>query len=189
MDGRIRVLSTANGPCPAQIMLVGEAPGRLGAERSGEPFAGDESGRRLERLITAAGWRRAEVFITNAVLCNPQDTQGRNRPPRMREVTNCTCWLARQVELVDPILVVALGRVALRALQRTAHHEIALRDAGAPPVRWNDRWLAVTYHPSARAAIHRPLERQLADFEALGDWWGSRATTVCTQRSDRRAPI
>lgn len=176
MDGRVRVLSTANGPCPAHIMLIGEAPGRLGAERTGEPFTGDASGRRLERLITAAGWRRDELLITNAVLCNPQDPQGRNRSPRTREIASCSSWLARQIQLVDPILVVGLGRVALTALQHITPHAIAVTDAGSPPVRWNNRWLAVTYHPSARAAIHRPLERQLADFEALGDWWRAQET-------------
>ena len=175
MDGRVRVLSSANGPCPAEIMLIGEAPGRLGAERTGQPFSGDESSRRLEHLIGAAGWGRSDVFITNAVLCNPQDAGGRNRSPRAEEVANCSGWLTRQIELVDPILVVALGRVALAALGRVRHHGLSLADAGSVPVRWGKRRLAVAYHPSARAAIHRPIERQLADFAALGAWWRPRA--------------
>lgn len=152
-------------------MLVGEAPGRLGAQRSGVPFDGDVAGQRLARLITAAGWSREELFITNAVLCNPLDERGRNRPPKAAEVTRCTVWLTRQLELVNPTLVVALGRVAMDALRRIDAHELTLRDAGLRPSSWSQRWLAAAYHPSARAAIHRPLERQIADFEVLGDWW------------------
>src|SRR5919202_821569 len=81
MEGRRRVLGPGNGSPRARILLVGEAPGRLGAERTGVPFTGDASGRRLDALLAAAGWRRADVFVTNAVLCNPRDTRGCNRPP------------------------------------------------------------------------------------------------------------
>lgn len=89
MDGQVRLLSRLNGPPDAGVMLVGEAPGRLGAARTGVPFAGDESVRRLDRLIEAAGWSRDRLFITNAVLCNPLDDLGRNRPPRVAELSNC----------------------------------------------------------------------------------------------------
>lgn len=170
MEGRARVLSRLNGPPDAAVVLVGEAPGRLGAARSGVPFAGDESGRRLDRLLAAAGWLRDEVFITNAVLCNPLDTAGRNRPPRAGELDNCRSWLQSQIELVDPCLVVALGAVALRTLSRIEPHALQVRDSAAPPAQWHNRYLAAAYHPSARAAIHRSTELQLEDFVRLGDW-------------------
>jgi uracil-DNA glycosylase family 4 len=170
MDGRLRVLSRLNGPPNAAIMLVGEAPGRLGAERSAIPFAGDESGRRLDRLIAAAGWNRAELFITNAVLCNPLDTSGRNRSPSRREQAACSSWLARQVQVVNPRLVIALGAVALESLRHIAPHDLTLKDAVATPVPWHGRWLGVAYHPGARAALHRPMDKQLADFAQFGEW-------------------
>ena len=78
MEGRLRVLSRAMALSQAAVLLVGEAPGRLGAGQSGVPFAGDESGRRLDALLAAARWQRDEFFITNAVLCNPLDGHGRN---------------------------------------------------------------------------------------------------------------
>lgn len=171
MEGRRRVLSRANGPCPAGIMLIGEAPGRLGAQQSGVPFEGDVSGRRLTPLLAAAGWSRAELFITNAVLCNPLDEHGRNRPPRQDELGRCRCWLTAQLDLVSPRLVVAMGSVALDATRRVAPHELTLRAAGLPPIVWHGRRLAAVYHPGARAALHRPVEQQLADFAALGDWF------------------
>lgn len=170
MEGRIRVLSRANGPVDASVMLVGEAPGRLGAGRSGVPFSGDESGRRLDRLIEAAGWKRSDLFITNAVLCNPLDDAGRNRPPRQAELANCRDWLAAQIETVNPRLIVALGAVALRSLGRIEPHTLTARDSSSHPVRWNGRYLAAAYHPGARAAIHRATKLQLRDFSRLGAW-------------------
>jgi uracil-DNA glycosylase family 4 len=170
MTGQIKVLSPANGPLAAEVMLVGEAPGRLGAGQTGVPFSGDESGRRLDRLIGAAGWERAKLFITNAVLCNPLDERGRNRAPRQAELTNCRAWLATQIEIVDPALVVALGAVALHSLARIEPHPLAVRDSAADPIRWHGRHLAGVYHPGARAAVHRPVSAQLEDFEKLGAW-------------------
>jgi uracil-DNA glycosylase family 4 len=162
-------------------MLVGEAPGRFGAERTGIPFHGDVSGLRLERLIEAAGWTRAELFITNAVLCNPRDARGNNRPPAPSEVRACNTWLAHQIEVVNPLLVVALGAVALRALALVAPHPCVVRDAGESPIAWHDRWLAVAMHPGARAAIHRADALQFADFRRLGEWfrWLSAGSGAC----------
>jgi DNA polymerase len=134
------------------------------------PFAGDESGRRLDVLLAAAGWQRERVFLTNAVLCNPLDERGRNRRPAPREVHACTYWLARQVAVVDPQLVVALGAVALMALHAVAPHDLRLHDAGQLPTPWHGRHLAAAYHPGARATIHRPTARQREDFARLGAW-------------------
>jgi uracil-DNA glycosylase family 4 len=171
MAGSTPVLSEANGPVKARIMLVGEAPGRLGAARSGIPFPGDEAGRRLEQLLAAAGWSRGQLFITNAVLCHPRNERGGNRPPSTAELRNCRSWLAQQIAVVDPLLVVALGAVALRSLGEIEPHRLTLHSAGDDPVPWNGRWLAAVYHPGARAAIHRPVEHQRMDFERLSRWY------------------
>ncbi|MEZ4523378.1 MAG: uracil-DNA glycosylase [Thermomicrobiales bacterium] len=170
MEGQIRVLSRRNGPVDAEIMLVGEAPGRLGAGQSGVPFSGDESGRRLDQLVAAAGLSRSEVFITNAVLCNPLDDRGRNRPPRQAEMTNCRTWLEEQIDVINPTLVIALGAVALRNLDRIEQHGRVVKDSASEPIPWYGRYLAAAYHPGARAAIHRPFPDQLDDFRRLGGW-------------------
>ncbi|MGH9175112.1 MAG: uracil-DNA glycosylase, partial [Vicinamibacterales bacterium] len=176
MDGSIRVLSRANGPVPAVVMLVGEAPGRLGAGRTGVPFHGDSSGRRLDGLLESASWNRADIFITNAVLCNPLTPSGTNRPPTQPEIAACSGWLASQIEIVAPFLVVALGAVALNALNRIAPLSLSVTDAGRDPIAWHGRHLAAVYHPGARAQIHRPFALQHEDFAHLGRWLSARTT-------------
>lgn len=154
----------------ARVLLVGEAPGRLGAGRTGVPFSGDASGDRFERLLEATGLSRGEVFVTNAALCLPLDARGRNRPPRPSEIANCTQWLRATVAMLQPSLVVGMGAVALRALSHIEAHTLTLSAAGQAPVGWNGRYLTTTYHPAARAQIHRPLSAQFEDWRHIGAW-------------------
>lgn len=169
MAGRRRVLSEANGRPGARVCFVGEAPGRRGAERTAVPFAGDQSGRNFAALLACAGLDREQVFVTNAVLCNPQDASGRNRPPSRAELANCRGLLARQLAIVAAPVVVPLGAVALAALAAIAAHHLRLRDAVAQAVPWQGRLLYPLYHPGPRAQLHRSFELQCADFAALGD--------------------
>jgi uracil-DNA glycosylase family 4 len=162
------VLSEANGPGSAKVMFVGEAPGRFGAGRTGVPFSGDVAGERFERLMAEAGLPRADVFVTNAVLCVPVDGGGRNRRPRPAEVRACLSWLEDTVRVVDPALVVAMGTVALRALSMIEAHGLVVSNAGEPPVPWFERELAAVYHPAARSQVHRPWARQVEDWRAIG---------------------
>jgi uracil-DNA glycosylase family 4 len=166
MVGRRRVLSAANGPLGARVVFVAEAPGRLGAERTGIPLSGDATGSRFERLLAAAGLSRGEVFLTNAVLCNPC-REGRNRPPAASELAHCRDFLRRTLALVDPEVVVALGRVALRALGAIAPHSASLERVGEA-VPWQGRLLVPLYHPGPRTERHRPFAAQLEDYRRLG---------------------
>src|SRR5206468_4905877 len=95
MEGRRRVLGPGNGPPDARVLFVAEAPGRLGGDRTGVPLSSDQTGRNFARLLAAAGLRRDEVFVTNAVLCNPRSTGGLNRPPGRVELANCREHLRR----------------------------------------------------------------------------------------------
>jgi uracil-DNA glycosylase family 4 len=168
MAGRTRVLGAANGPVPAEVLFVAEAPGRLGADRTGVPLCGDQAGRAFDRLLQAAGLDRAAVFVTNAVLCNPRDERGRNARPTARELANCAGHLAATLAIVQPRYVIALGQVALAALARLAPHGLVLaRDVGRPQP-WRGRWLVPLYHPGPRARAHRSLTAQVEDFRRLG---------------------
>ena len=168
MAGRRRVLGPLNGSPQAKVMLVGEAPGRRGAERTGVPFQGDESGRRLDLLLAAAGWERSQLFITNAVLCNPRDEAGRNRPPSRLELSNCRDHLAATLAVCEPILAVALGRRALSALGSVATHELDARAAPGLVVPWGrERWLTWLYHPSPLTQATRSFATQLEDWRRL----------------------
>jgi uracil-DNA glycosylase family 4 len=158
-----KALSRENGPVPCSIMLVGEAPGRLGAGRTGVPFTLDVAARRLERLMEAAGLARTDVFITNALLCAPLDGRRRNRTPCVSEVRACSGWLERQIDLVDPKVVVAMGTVALKALALIEAHGLSLSRVGEP-VPWRGRTLVAAYHPGARAGVHRCWQAQVEDW-------------------------
>jgi uracil-DNA glycosylase family 4 len=168
MEGRTRVLAPANGSLSARVLFVAEAPGRFGADASGVPLLGDRTGRTFEALLASAGLRRNDVFITNAVLCNPRDEAGRNDRPTRAEVANCQDHLARAIDIVEPEWVVSLGTVALEALTRLEPHNLLLRRDVGRPVRWSDRWLLPLNHPGPRALIRRPLETQREDYARLG---------------------
>lgn len=168
MADRPRILSPANGGPGARVVFIGEAPGRLGGDRTGVPFSGDQSGRNFERLLTVAGLTRAEVFITNAILYNPRDERGRNRGPSRQELASCGDLLARQLAVVVAPVVVTLGAVALKALDSVAAHGLQLREAVGQAVPWHGRILLPLYHPGPRAQLHRSFATQHADFAALG---------------------
>ena len=167
MDGRRRVLGPGNGSPRARILLVGEAPGRLGAERTGVPFVGDASGRRLDGLLEAAGWRRADVFVTNAVLCNPRDGRDRNRPPSAAELRDCRGHLDATLACVRPRLVVALGRRALAALGAIEPHDLQRSPPGTLAAWRHGSWLTWMVHPSPLAGAQRAWAVQSADWRSL----------------------
>ncbi len=166
MTGRRRVLSRLNGDPRANVLLVGEAPGQRGAELHGVPLHGDVAGRNFEGLLATCGLERDAVFVTNAVLCNPQTPAGNNRPPASAEIAECAAWLRETITIVDPGLVVALGAVALRALARIEAHDLRLGNAGST-VEWWSRRLAALYHPGARARAHRSLDQQISDWRRV----------------------
>jgi uracil-DNA glycosylase family 4 len=167
MEGRRRVLSGANGPLGARVLFVAEAPGRLGGDRTGIPLDADQAGRNFAELLAVAGLRRDEIFITNAVLCNPRTPAGNNRPPGRAELVNCQPHLADVLAVVPARLVVALGAVALAALGGIADHGLRLREDVGQPTTWHGRVLVPLYHPGPRARIHRPANQQRQDFRRL----------------------
>lgn len=170
MAGRRPIFGPANGTPTARIFVVAEAPGRFGGDRTGIPLSHDRTGRAFERRLQLAGLRRDQLFITNAVLCNPRDDRGHNRSPTRYEQHACSEWLAATLVLIDPAVVLTLGAVALAALECIAPHGLTLRTAVGRPVRWYGRWLVPLYHPSPRAELSRPAKQQDADFLALGHW-------------------
>lgn len=124
----------------AGLMFVGEAPGK-NEDLQGEPFVG-AAGKLLDELLDGIGLSRSDVYIANILKCRPPN----NRDPKEDEVTACEKYLARQIELIDPVVICALGRVAgqnllgtrapLRVLREGVHHYNGIR-------------VVVTYHPAA----------------------------------------
>jgi DNA polymerase len=167
---RHAVFSELNGPLSARIMFIGEAPGRKGADRTRMPFSGDQSGQNFDRYLASINLRREQIFITSAALCNPRTSSGANRKPTRAEVSNCSLFLHRAIELVDPKLVVTLGSVALDALKLIHYHQLTLKDSAGKVYEWNGRLLVPIYHPSPQVlASHRREAEQLRDYQLLAE--------------------
>ena len=131
------------GPCPAPIMIVGEAPG-FNEDLQGKPFVG-QAGKLLDTLLTGIGLSRDEVYITNVLKCRPPQ----NRDPMPNEVEACANYLNWQLKLVEPKVVIVLGRHALERLL-PGHGPIS-RVHGQMLDRGGVKYVAV-YHPAA--ALH-----------------------------------
>ena len=113
-EGRTQVVF-GNGSPDADVMFVGEAPGAR-EDEEGVPFVG-RSGQLLDRLLAEElGMVRSDVYIANVVNCRPPD----NRDPRPDEIVACRPWLARQMDLVDPSVVVTLETSPLGSCSRLA---------------------------------------------------------------------
>jgi uracil-DNA glycosylase family 4 len=168
MCERAAVLSELNGDVNARVMFIGEAPGRKGADRTRVPFSGDLSGKNLDRFLASIGLARSEIFITSAALCNPRTATGANRRPTPAELHNCSDYLRRTIELIDPCVVVTLGGVALEALKSIETHQFTLRDDAAKLREWNGRTLIPLYHPSPQVLItSRDERKQLRDYKVV----------------------
>lgn len=168
MCGRSAVLSNLNGSPAARIMFIGEAPGRKGADRTRIPFSGDQSGANLDRFLASIDLRREQIFITSAALCNPRSDSGANRRPTQKELTNCSDFLRRTIELIDPRVIVTLGSVALEALKRIQYHQLNLKESAAQIHSWHERTLVPIYHPSPQVlASHRREAEQLRDYQVV----------------------
>ena len=168
MCGRSAVLSELNGSPEARVMFIGEAPGRKGADRTRIPFSGDQSGANFDRYLNSIDLTRKEIFITSAALCNPRSESGANRRPTQKELTNCSSFLRRTIELINPRVIVTLGSVALEALKRIQYHELNLKESAARIQSWNERVLVPIYHPSPQVlASHRREAEQLQDYQVV----------------------
>lgn len=169
MCDSLRVLNRSAGSLNADIMFIGEAPGRLGADNSGIPFHGDKSGHNFEELLEFARLDRSRIFVTNAVLCNPKDEQGNNSTPTKNEIQNCADHLAEQIKIISPKVVVTLGATALESTRFTSPHNLILREAVRTSNNWFNRILIPLYHPGQRAMMHRSFANQRSDYQFVAE--------------------
>jgi uracil-DNA glycosylase len=162
------VLSSRNGTLAPRVLFVAEAPGRQGGDRTRVPFSGDASGANFEKLLASIELTRADIFITNSVLCSPRKPSGANDKPTREEIRNCSDFLRRLIEIINPPVVATLGAVALDALRLIEPHDFKLKDHAAQMLNWNGRRLVPLYHPSPQVIITvRPLDEQLRDYRVL----------------------
>lgn len=123
----------------ADWLFIGEAPG-ADEDAQGEPFVG-RAGRLLNAMLFALGLQREQVFIANVLKCRPPN----NRDPRPEEVDACEAFLQRQIKLIQPRVIVALGRHAAHALLKTDQTLAKLRGKA---YRYENTPLIITYHPA-----------------------------------------
>ncbi|MDR1661602.1 MAG: uracil-DNA glycosylase [Azoarcus sp.] len=136
----------------ARWMLVGEGPGAE-EDRRGEPFVG-QAGKLLDNMLAAIGLARGQdVYIANAVKCRPP----RNRTPEAAEIAACLSFLDRQIALVQPCLLIALGRPAAQAL---LGREIAISAARGKRFERDGITTLVTYHPAY--LLRNPFDKSKA---------------------------
>ena len=129
------------GDFNASLLLVGEAPGEQ-EDLSGEPFVG-RAGKLLDKMLTAINRSREnDVFICNVLKCRPPD----NRDPSKDEISKCEPYLVNQIDLIQPKLIVALGRVAGKTLLGV---DKSLKDMRNTIHSYHGTNLIVTYHPAA----------------------------------------
>ena len=141
----------------AELMFIGEAPG-VDEDKQGEPFVG-RAGQLLTRIIETMGLAREEVYIANILKCRPDTSPGSfgNRPPTPREMQTCRPYLAEQIDIIRPKVLVALGAVAVEGLLGTRGTMRELRG------RWhsyNGTPLMITYHPAYLLRNQAPSEKR-----------------------------
>jgi len=142
------------GNADADLLFIGEAPGS-DEDRDGIPFVG-RAGKLLTQLLGEVGIAREDVFIANVLKCRPPD----NRNPTAPEIANCSRWLYRQLELIQPTVVVTLGNFATRLLREDQtsitriRGQVEVRTIGPRAVR-----LLPVLHPAA--ALYTPANRSV----------------------------
>lgn len=131
------------GPANAKIMFIGEGPG-FHENEQGRPFVG-AAGKFLEELLGKIGMKRSDVYITNVVKCRPPA----NRDPMSEELEACNEYLERQIQAINPRVIVTLGRFSMARFLSNAK----ISDVHGQAMRVHGRLIVPMYHPAA--ALHQ----------------------------------
>ena len=169
------------GPVDARVMFVGEAPGRQ-EDLSGEPFVGT-AGRFLDELLQSVGLARRDVYITNVVKSRPYvgPAPGRNRPPTVEEIAACRSWLDEQIRIIQPEILVPMGRVALDHILPGRK----ISQVHGRPLRRGGRTVVPLFHPAAavrRRALAKTLREDIQVLRSLLDAQHERPARVREER-------
>ncbi len=148
------------GPANVQIMFIGEGPG-FHENEQGRPFVG-AAGHFLDELLAAINLQRKDVFITNVVKCRPPG----NRDPKIEEIEACSDYLERQMQAINPKVIVTLGRHSMSRFLPNAK----ISEVHGQAMKVRGRTIVPMYHPAA--ALHQASLRQVieADFKKLPEW-------------------
>lgn len=145
------------GSITSGIMFIGEAPG-IEESRTGRPFVG-RAGKFLDGLISSIRIKREEIYITSPIKYYP----GR-RPLRKNEILHGRVHLLKQLDIIDPKLIVTIGRVALFALFK---RYLKVEEIHGRELKWNDKLVFPTFHPAAAMRFSRIRRLTRDDFRKL----------------------
>jgi uracil-DNA glycosylase family 4 len=153
-----------------KYFFVGAAPWNLAGEQ--EAFRIGKASENFEKYLKAAGIDREECFTTNAVVHIPVNSQGESRQPTHEESFNCSRYLSDYIRILNPPLVIALGRVALETLSHVyPHHIRSIYEVVRKPMKWKGRWLMACTHPSPMAVSFRGDDEQILDYKAIKEFY------------------
>lgn len=147
------------GLASTEVMFIGEGPG-FNENEQGRPFVG-QAGKFLDELLGHAGYQRQQVFIANVVKCRPPE----NRDPLPDELAACSVYLDKQIETINPQVIVTLGRISMGKFLPTAR----ISNVHGKSFWVNGRLIIPMYHPAA--ALHQPQLKTtiIEDFRKLKD--------------------
>ncbi|MGB2678147.1 MAG: uracil-DNA glycosylase [Candidatus Acidiferrum sp.] len=159
--GRNKIVFGDGSP-KAELVFIGEGPG-ADEDQQGIPFVG-RAGKLLTQMIEAMGLRRKDVYICNVVKCRPPE----NRAPEPDEVTTCSPYLLRQIDVIRPKVIVCLGAVAAKTLLETTRGISQFRGQW---LEWRGHKLMATYHPAyllrnpnAKGEVWKDLQKVMAEL-------------------------
>jgi len=159
--GRNKIVFGDGNP-RAELVFIGEGPG-ADEDAQGLPFVG-RAGKLLTQMIEAMGLQRRDVYICNVVKCRPPE----NRAPEPDEVATCSPYLLRQIDVIQPKVIVCLGAVAAKTLLETTRGISQFRGQW---LQWRGRKLMATYHPAyllrnpaAKGEVWKDLQKVMAEL-------------------------
>ena len=159
--GRNKIVFGDGSP-KAELVFIGEGPG-ADEDQQGIPFVG-RAGKLLTQMIEAMGLQRRDVYICNVVKCRPPE----NRAPEPDEVTTCSPYLLRQIDVIRPKVIVCLGAVAAKTLLQTTRGISQFRGEW---LEWRGHKLMATYHPAyllrnpnAKGEVWKDLQKVMAEL-------------------------
>ena len=142
------------GDSKPEILFIGEAPGRHGADMTGVPFTRDRSGRLFLKMLGAIGLTCSspdqeapilyKAFVTNIVKCNPRGNDGTNRPPTKQEISNCSDFLKDEIRILAPKIIVPLGIPAAKQILGDQFES----EGFGKPVLQDNVWVFPLWHPA-----------------------------------------
>jgi len=169
----VRYRVFGDGNTRAKILLIGEAPD-TDEDNSGHPFTGD-SGQILRKCLITAKIDFKRIFITNVLKCHPPktlDPPRGNRKPSTEELTNCTPFLQKQIDIINPKIIVALGNTAGDILLNPEVPKIEITKMFGQVFKKDGRSIILTYHPRYLGYRNDPkLEKDYIDlFKRIKKW-------------------